>query len=87
MIRREIVLRKLHELSSEEVADAIRQLTYHVQARMRLNSFFDRTKTGAHSEKYLGMNAVDFYVGESVKDCMTLMVGTGSLRSVPYLSN
>jgi len=67
MTRRELVLRKLHELPMEEVAEAIERLTTHVRARMRLNSKFDRTKNGAHSVDSLGMPAVDFYVGESIK--------------------
>lgn len=67
MTRQEIVLRKLHELPMEEVSDAIHQLTHHVKARMRLESYLDRTKKGAHSEENLGIPAVEFYVGESVK--------------------
>ena len=67
MTRRELVLKKLHQLPMEEVVDAIKQLTHHVRARMRLESYLDRTKKGAHSTEFLGMPAVDFYVGESVK--------------------
>lgn len=67
MNRRELVLRKLHELPDSEVEEAIKQLTHHVQARLRFGSLIDRTKTGAHGEKNLGMNAIDFYVGESIK--------------------
>lgn len=67
MTRRETVLRKLQGLSDDEVAEALRQLTHHVKARLRFGSKADRTKSGAHGEKYLGMNAIDFYVGESVK--------------------
>lgn len=67
MTRRELVLRKLHELPEEEVVDAIQQLTYHVKARMRFESYLDRTKVGAHSEEFLGMPAIEFYVSESVK--------------------
>lgn len=67
MTRRETVLTKLETLSNGEVADALMQLTHHVQARLRFGSRLDRTKTGAHGEKNLGMNAIDFYVGESVK--------------------
>ena len=67
MTRREIVLNKLQALSSEEVSDAIKQLTHHISARLRLHSLFDRTKSGAHGEKNLGMNAIDYYVGESIK--------------------
>lgn len=67
MTRREHILNKLQELSHEEVAEAIRQLTHHVKARLRFNSLKDRTKSGAHGEKNLGMNAIDYYVGESVK--------------------
>ena len=67
MNRREIVLKKLHELPDAEVEEAIKQLTHHVQARLRFGSLIDRTKTGAHGEKNLGMNAIDYYVGESIK--------------------
>ena len=67
MTRRELVLKKLQELPDSEVMEAINQLTHHVKARLRFKSFFDRTKTGAHGEKNLGMNAIDYYVGESIK--------------------
>lgn len=67
MGRKELILRKLHELPDTEVELAIAQLTHHVQARLRFGSLIDRTKTGAHGEKNLGMNAIDFYVGESIK--------------------
>jgi len=67
MTRRELILNKLQGLSDDEVADALMQLTHHVKARLRFRSLADRTKSGAHSEKNLGMNAIDFYVGESVK--------------------
>lgn len=67
MNRREFVLRKLHELPYSEVEEAIKQLTHHVQARLRFGSLIDRTRTGAHGENNLGMNAIDFYVGESIK--------------------
>lgn len=67
MTRRELVLRKLHELPEEEIVDAIQRLTHHVKARMRFESYLDRTKVGAHSQDFLGMPAIEFYVGESVK--------------------
>lgn len=67
MTRRETVLRKLQGLSDDDVADAIKQLTHHVKARLRFGSKADRTKSGAHSEKNLGMNPIDYYVGESIK--------------------
>ncbi len=67
MNRRELVLNKLHKLQDEDVLEAIKQLTHHVKARLRFNSLIDRTKNGAHGEKNLGMNAIDYYVGESIK--------------------
>jgi len=67
MNRRELVLKKLHKLPESEVVEAIKQLTHHVQARLRFRSLLDRTKSGAHGEKNLGMNAIDYYVGESIK--------------------
>ena len=67
MTRRELVLTKLHQLPDNEVEEAIKQLTHHVKARMRFRSLADRTKSGAHGDKNLGMNAIDYYVGESVK--------------------
>jgi len=67
MTRRELVLNKLQNLSDDEVAEALRQLTHHVKARLRFRSKADRTKSGAHGEKNLGMNAIDYYVGECVK--------------------
>lgn len=67
MTRREIVLKKLTELSYEEVQGAIKQLTLHVKARLRFNSLVDRTQSGAHSEQNLGMPAVEYYVGESIE--------------------
>lgn len=67
MTRREIVLNKLQGLSDDVVKEALKQLTHHVKARLRFGSQVDRTKSGAHGEKKLGMNAIDFYVGESVK--------------------
>jgi hypothetical protein len=67
MTRRETVLTKLETLSNDEVADALKQLTHHVKARLRFGSRIDRTKSGAHGENNLGMSAIDFYVGESVK--------------------
>jgi hypothetical protein len=67
MTRRETVLRKLHSLPDEEVNIAIEQLALHVQARLRFKSKWDRTKSGAHGPKNLGLQGVDFYVGESVK--------------------
>lgn len=65
--RRELVLKKLHALPETEVAEALRVLTLHVKARLRFGSLIDRTKSGAHGQKNLGMEAIDFYVGESVK--------------------
>ena len=67
MTRRELVLNKLYELPEDEVSEAVRKLVHHVEARMRLGSFFDRTRTGAHGEKNLGINAIDYYVGETIK--------------------
>ncbi len=67
MTRREIVLRKLQGLSDDEVAEAIKQLTHHVKARLRIGSKMDRTLSGAHSSKNLGMPSIDYYVGESIK--------------------
>ena len=67
MTRRETVLRKLHSLPDGEVQAAIEQLTLHVKARLRFRSKWDRTKSGAHGQQNLGMPAVDFYVGESIK--------------------
>lgn len=67
MTRRETVLKKLQNLSDDEVAEAIRQLTHHVKSRLRFRSKADRTKSGAHGEKNLGMNAIDYYVSESIK--------------------
>ncbi|MCA0447327.1 MAG: hypothetical protein LCH54_13970 [Bacteroidetes bacterium] len=67
MTRREIVLNKIHSLSEREVSAAIDRLTRHVKARLRFGSLLDRTKSGAHCEKNLGMKAVDYYVGESIK--------------------
>lgn len=67
MTRRELILIKLQELSDDEVAEALRQLTHHVKARLRFKSLADRTKSGAHGENNFGMNAIDFYVGESVR--------------------
>lgn len=66
MTRKELVLSKLQELSDEEVLDALNQLTQHVRARLRFGSFFDRTKSGAHSLRFLGEEAVGFYVEESL---------------------
>lgn len=66
MNRREIVLQKLQEISDLEVEEAIKQLTLHVQARLRFKSLRDRTKTGAHGEKNLGINAIVYYVEESI---------------------
>lgn len=67
MTRREQVLNKLQAIPHDEVEASLRQLTLHVQARLRFRSKMDRTRSGAHSEKNLGMRAIDFYVGESVK--------------------
>jgi hypothetical protein len=67
MTRREAVLKKLQGLSDDEVEEALRQLTHHVKARLRFGSKADRTKSGAHGEKNLGMEAIDYYVGESVR--------------------
>lgn len=67
MTRREAVLKKLQGLSEDEVEEALRQLTHHVKARLRFGSKADRTKSGAHGEKNLGMEAIDYYVGESVR--------------------
>jgi len=67
MTRRELVLKKLTELPNDEVENSVKQLTLHVQARLFFNSMADRTKTGAHSENNLGMPALDYYVGESIR--------------------
>lgn len=67
MNRRETVLRKLQSLSDDEFKEAMKQLIHHVKARLRIGSKMDRTKSGAHSPKNLGMPSIDYYVGESVK--------------------
>lgn len=67
MTRRETVLNKLQGLSDDEVAESLKQLAHYVRARLRFQSKADRTKSGAHGEKKLGMNAIDFYVGESFR--------------------
>jgi len=67
MTRRELVLNKLQQLSDNEVQEAIKQLTHYVKARLRYRSLADRTKSGAHGQKNLGMDAIDFYVGESIR--------------------
>jgi len=67
MTRRELVLTKLQQIPDNEVQEAIRQLTHYVKARLRYRSLSDRTKSGAHSEKNIGMNPIDHYVGESVR--------------------
>ncbi len=67
MTKREEDLRKLLNLPESEVKTAIKQVTLHVKARLRFGSLKDRTKSGAHGEKNLGMDAINYYVGESVK--------------------
>lgn len=67
MTRREIVLNKLQNLPKEEVEDAIRQLIHHIKVRLLFRSLFDRTKSGAHGGQNLGMDAINFYVGESFR--------------------
>ena len=67
MTRRELVLTKLQKIPDDEVKEAIKQLTHYVKARLRYRSLSDRTKSGAHGQKNLGMDAIDFYVGESIK--------------------
>lgn len=67
MDRKELVLKKLANISDEEMEIAIKQLTHHVNARLRINSINDRTKSGAHSEPILGVDPVMYYVNESLK--------------------
>lgn len=67
MTRRELVLRKLQEIPDSEMNKVIHLLTLHVKARLRYRSLIDRTKTGAHGQNNLGMNAIEYYVGESIK--------------------
>jgi len=67
MTKRQQSLQKLHGLPDQEVEDAIKQLTLHVKARLRFGSIADRTKSGAHSETNLGVEPVDYYVGESIR--------------------
>lgn len=67
MTRRELVLTKLQQIPDNEVQEAIKQLTHYVKARLRYRSLSDRTKSGAHGQKNLGMDAIDFYVGESIR--------------------
>jgi len=67
MTRGELVLKKLHELSDEEIENAIKSLTKFVSARLKFNSYFDKTRTGAHSEGVLGVEPINYYVGESIR--------------------
>lgn len=67
MTRRETVLRKLQSLSDDEVTEALKQLIHHIKARLRFGSKAERTKSGAHSAKNLGMDPIDYYVGETVR--------------------
>ena len=60
MTRRELVLRKLHDLPEAEVEVAIKNLTKPVQARLRFGSYLAGSKSGAHSEKTLGTDAIAF---------------------------
>lgn len=60
-------LKRLKSLSKEEIEAAIHGLTVFVMARLRIGSPLDRTKSGAHCEKNLGMEPIDYYVGESVR--------------------
>jgi len=59
--------KRLNTLSKGDIEAAIHGLTEHVKARLRVGSPLDRTKTGAHCEKNLGMEPVNYYVGECVK--------------------
>jgi hypothetical protein len=67
MTRREQALKELHEVPEQEVQDAIKELSLHVKARLRFGSLLDRTHSGAHSEVNLGMDPVNYYVGESIR--------------------
>lgn len=67
MTKREQALKRLQEISDEEMRDAIKELTLHVKARLRFGSLADRTKSGAHSEASLGVDPIDYYVGDSIK--------------------
>jgi hypothetical protein len=67
MDRKELVLRKLHSLTENEQITVIKQLTLHISSKLRVNSSFDRTKSGAHSAYNLGVDPVEYYVGETIK--------------------
>ena len=67
MNRRELVLKKLHSLSPEDERQAVNDLTRFVRARLRKGTKFDRTKSGAHCEKNLGEEAVNYYVGGAIQ--------------------
>ncbi|MEQ8360381.1 MAG: hypothetical protein RH860_12895 [Cytophagales bacterium] len=67
MTRRELVLKKLHSLSDKEQEYAVSELTRFVMKKLRKGSKFDRTLSGAHSEKNLGDEAVTFYVSKTLE--------------------
>ena len=67
MKRTELILEKLSQIPQSEVLSASKELTKHVKARLRINSMSSRIRYGAHSESYLGIDPVDYYVGETFK--------------------
>lgn len=61
-MRKKLVLERLEKVDEEEWLVVLDKARKHVEIRVK-----GRTKYGAHSEENLGMPAVDYYVGETIK--------------------
>lgn len=60
-MRRKIILERLEQITDEDWIIILAKARTHVNIRIH-----GRTRFGAHSEQNLGMNAEEFYVGESI---------------------
>lgn len=60
-MKNEEKLKRLTEISHEEWAKIVKDLSKFVQAKL-----FAKTLYGAHSEKELGVNPIEYYVDESI---------------------
>mgnify|MGYP000645308201 CR=1 FL=1 len=61
-MRKKLVLDKLEQVEEEEWLVVLEKARKHIEIRIK-----GRTKYGAHSEENLGMDAIDCYVGETIK--------------------
>ncbi|GET30794.1 hypothetical protein [Prolixibacter sp. SD074] len=61
------ILKRLHAIPEKEWVDVVDKLTVYVHFKLK-----GRTIFGAHSEQYLGIDPINYYIGEAIGKLFSL---------------